>query len=252
MASRTSRKKNKGKERKAKRVEAERTKAHENWWGLAIGGDKYNGKTITCDHGCKGLLPNNVDHPVSYFLDEIFTLDSWGAELLAKMLQTKGEPILNNQRYREILIIVFISIGTNMLLDGGHIELMRALILAKTISLLEHHNSGDGLAKAVNNRVVAIKRRDLEICLSSRRDALKFFSKRVPCSCLKKMHQEARRTFPKTGQCAGCKKEKARDYLLVCSRCMIAQFCSRECQVAYWPKHERFCDKYRHIAKLGI
>jgi len=63
------------------------------------------------------------------------------------------------------------------------------------------------------------------------------------------MHQIARETSPKTGICICCEKEKERVALSVCSRCMIMQYCSRECQVADWPTHRKECDSYVHAHK---
>jgi len=77
---------------------------------------------------------------------------------------------------------------------------------------------------------------------SDMRDALKFFRKRTACKCLKKLHLEARKTTPKMGRCGNCSQEKERVSLSVCSRCMATQYCSRECQVAAWPKHKKGCD----------
>ena len=65
----SSRKKNKGKDRKAKKIEAERVRVRDGWWGLATGAGHLLGKTITCDHGC-GELPNDLDHPVSSFMND--------------------------------------------------------------------------------------------------------------------------------------------------------------------------------------
>ena len=118
--------------------------------------------------------------------------------------------------------------------------LLSAFNLAKSVRVLE--NYVDSMNVAVSNREVQIKIRDLHY--GSRRDALKFFSKRVSCSCLKSMHREARMTQPKMALCYGCQTEKKRVELSVCSRCMVTQFCSRECQVANWHKHKDKCDKY--------
>ena len=59
------------------------------------------------------------------------------------------------------------------------------------------------------------------------------------------MHLEARKTIPKMGKCFNCKVEKERVDLSVCNRCMVMQYCSRECQVAAWPSHKLDCDVYR-------
>lgn len=123
-----------------------------------------------------------------------------------------------------------------------------ALDIAKTISILEHHDGTDSLGAALNSRRATLKMLTLSTSsiISGRRDALKFFSKRVPCSCLKQRHQQARKTIPKIGRCMGCWEETERAALSICSRCMITQYCSRECQVAYWHEHEDACDRYKY------
>jgi len=110
--------------------------------------------------------------------------------------------------------------------------------------LLEHYNNGtDDIGSVINNRVVNSKWRDLRADgISSRRDALKFYRKRITCKCLKKMHLEARKNEPKFGICWNCDQEKERVDLSVCSRCMISHYCSRECQVAHRSSHEAFCN----------
>ena len=94
-----------------------------------------------------------------------------------------------------------------------------------------------------------LKWRDLQLSGGSgRRDALKFYRKRISaCKCLKQVHLETRKKVPKTSQCYHCGKETERVLLSLCSRCMIDQYCSRECQVAAWPEHKRNCDMYVQV-----
>jgi len=135
---------------------------------------------------------------------------------------------------------IMTRMGTNSILSGANLS--RSLTIATLITLLENYDGNGCLNKTINSRGVATKLRDHDVRSSSvRRDALKFYSKRISCSCLKEMYQEARRTLPKTGICFGCQKEKERVALSVCSRCMIEQYCSRDCQVANWPVHKRDC-----------
>ena len=255
MASRTSRKKNKGKERKAKkeadRVEAKRAEAHELWWGWTIG--QNNITTITeCDHGC-GILPE-VDHPVISFMDDLISQGISDNRLVSvdsflDRLQTiHGAPILNNESYKSMTIDILTRIGTNMLLSDAE-DTQRAIgasRMAKAIIILENYDGIYSLEAIFHNRGVATKLRDYNdiSSITGIRDALKFFSKRTSCSCLNEMHQEARRTLPKMGICYGCNEEKERVALSVCSRCMVTQYCSRECQVANWPKHKADCEIY--------
>ena len=71
----SSRKKNKGRERKAKKAEAERAEIAKNrklWWGLSIGEKELIGKTITCNHG-HGTIHLSLDHPVSRFMNDFIS-----------------------------------------------------------------------------------------------------------------------------------------------------------------------------------
>ena len=248
MVSRTSRKKNKGKERKAKKEETERVRKRLAWWGFA--GEKKTERTyIRCNHGLgdipmsdnQGLIPNDSDHPILNFLDDF--LGNVQVNFPPENLFIASRPhttILKNSAYREIIVNAMIKMGTNMmLLTNGDSISLSVLSLAKSICVLEHYV--DSMNAALSNREVQTKLRDLHT--GSRRDALKFYSKRVSCSCLKSMHQEARRTEPKMGRCHHCKKEKERVALSVCSRCMITQYCSKECHVAHWSEHKVDCDK---------
>ena len=72
-----SRKKNKGKERKAKKeagkAEADREIARQLWSGWALGDERITRMpTIQCHHGRDDvLMPDNLsDHPISSFLDD--------------------------------------------------------------------------------------------------------------------------------------------------------------------------------------
>ena len=46
------------------------------------------------------------------------------------------------------------------------------------------------------------------------------------------------------GKCTYCHEEKERASLSVCSRCMISEYCSRECSISAWPSHKLDCNVY--------
>ena len=246
MVSRTSRKKNKGRERKAKKLETERARVRELWQGWAAGTVAFtpDSESILCDHGC-GLVPE-MDHLVSSFMDTYF--NNWDNMLITKNMRNALQmhpKVWNDDSYKQISISILIRIGTKR---RGDPYVEASLTLAKSIVILEHldPNNGTGsLSMTLLSRRVSTKMRDLDIDAirsSMRRDSLKFYSKRVTCSCLQSMHQEARKTIPKMGVCSSCKKVKGRVALSVCSRCMIHQYCSRECQVSAWAGHKKDCD----------
>ena len=76
-----------------------------------------------------------------------------------------------------------------------------------------------------------------ETSSSSKRDHLiEVLYKRIACSCLKKMHSEARRAIPKengNGACIALHRSW--------SVANVGCYCSRECQVAHWSKHRKYC-----------
>ena len=151
--------------------------------------------------------------------------------------------VWENEDNRKMAINILLGIGTNLLLYSnsiGDINCMRAFLPADAISSLENYDGTLDMLGAMLTRGVGTKRRDLGE--GNTRDLLKFYSKRLSCSCLKNMYSEARKNMPKMGKCSFCDGVKERRLLSVCSRCRINQYCSRECQVSDWPVHKRGCD----------
>ena len=240
-----SRKKNKGKERKAKKVENEKVERRRRWKKLFSGLDANDAEFSQCDHGCAVISPDNPSHPVLSFLDDFFLQGTNWSIILRNLPQ-----IWNNENSRNITIRIFLRIGTNLLLldtfGRDHLGCQTILdataLIAKTILVLENYNKKMSIDAVCFIPSVAAKMRD--IANGNIRDTLKFFSKHIPCSCLKQMYSKARKTLPKLGKCFHCSVEKERALLSVCGRCKIDQYCCRECQVAAWPDHERSCNSH--------
>ena len=240
----SSRKRNKGKERKAKReadkAEAIRANAHQLWWRFC--------SSISypqCDHGCDVAISD--DHPISSFIDQFYInlrhKRMTASEGLTNLFETHRQ-IWNNNSYTKLAIDTLIRIGTNMMVIDD-IDISWLLCLAQTIVILElDYNDTNDIDLILNNPTSISKRINLVTTSSSKRDVLKFFRKQVSCKCLKKMHLEARKTSPKKGLCWNCNVETKRVSLSVCSRCMVQQYCSRECQVADWEGHKEECNFY--------
>ena len=147
----SSRKRNKGKERKAKKVQSQRANVREIWWGFTT---RKNITTQTAVSIISGLST------------------TW------------------RQPSRVVaMILTLYEYGTTMNIESAFLS---QNVIAKT--------------------------RDLAPDMSSfKRDALKFYRKRVSCKCLKRIHLEARKTMPKMGKCLHCGVEKEREsfYLFV-------------------------------------
>ena len=80
-----------------------------------------------------------------------------------------------------------------------------------------------------------------KLVFGNHRDVVKFVAKRLPCTCLKKLHSVARKKFAKMGKCWCCRKRFPRSQLHVCTGCMIIEYCSKACQRADWSRHKRHC-----------
>ena len=261
-----SRKRNKGKERKAKQAERKakadersviQTCANWEWKGLANRYRIVNNKKITqCDHGFGVVIPND-SKPVSSFMDK-FWVNLWGMSIIDNLIDTfnSHKEVWLDENYRQMTINILVCIGSNMMLDEritgeqatlASIEYIPFRI-AKVIAILEgyHNGKGDITSNAsIFNNYTGTKLRDLDGGGSSkRRDVLKFYRKRLSCSCLKKMHSVARKTMPKIGACNHCGLEKERVLLMVCSRCRVIHCCSEKCQIAGWLEHKGECEMF--------
>ena len=189
----SSRKRNKGKERKAKQLaqkeEIDRAIVHRIWTGWVV--------VSTCNHGYEIVIPTD-DHPVSSFMDQFYiNLHHKGMSVsknLRAIFQTHTQ-ILNNEIHRKLVLDTLVHIGTNMMLSQGQYDIANALCVAQSIVALEHFEHCDCsnvINFAINKRVVI---QSGGICnqnssLDNERDALKFYCKRISCKCLKKLHLE--------------------------------------------------------------
>jgi len=231
-------------ERKAKKEESKRVEVHKTWKYWANGLEDDGTVVTQCNHGLAEVP--DVSHPVSSFIDSLF-LDPKLRRVLSNHPQ-----ICNNNNNRKLVVHMLIRIAaTNLIHNKDGLGLTLALGSTTAILVLENYDETigshlDNYDLAMCNRIVASKTRDLgtDYTNKSKRDLLKFFRKRMNCKCLKKMHLEARKTVPKMGKCDHCGVVKERALLMVCSRCMIDQYCSRKCQVAASPNHQIRCDDF--------
>jgi len=70
----SSRKRNKGKDRKAKKEESKRVTLYNTWQKWACGDMGRNRISIQCNHGVDTTIPD-ISHPISSFITEYFHSD---------------------------------------------------------------------------------------------------------------------------------------------------------------------------------
>ena len=148
----------------------------------------------------------------------------------------------------------FLSEGAKSILDGNYDD---GRIFAMAVKYVE--NAVIALAQKQSRS--DLERLDcaalMELFISDEHTLVHFFRKRIPCSCLDGKYKEVR-TIPKTGYCCSSQcplpdRTAVRSKMVYCARCRKANYCSRECQVAAWPKHREICCKTaEEMAKLGL
>ena len=189
----TSSKRNKAKERKAKKVEkqeSDRARVRMAWTGWALGtiiGDNGNGRTITqCDHGCDLTIPDeDENHPVCAFMDAFFANVFKEEDLLYHLTDIFNDvpQVTENRDYKKMVVKILTRIGTNMTIDCSNTTESLLLWMNKTgsravaraIVIIENYDHG-GFDSVFGKRCAAAKLRDLNTVEdSTRRDLLKFY-----------------------------------------------------------------------------
>ena len=133
MPSSRNRKKNKGKERKAKKEEAERECVYKTWNCLVRGAMKLR-DPILCNHGSVEIP--DISHPVSSFMHTFFYGDRRAIQQI---------DIWNNECYRKMAVQMLIRMAATNLIgnkDGG---LEFAWGLVNTILVLENYEETGNL-----------------------------------------------------------------------------------------------------------
>ena len=237
-------------EQKAQRVEDQRALVNDVWQAWARGEDCDWQVVHSCNHGC--LVIPESDNPVTRFMDTFF-VNYFGSEdgslrILENLKDTfqTCQQVWDTTSYRLTTMHMLLGFGTNFLLGNTIVENLIFQVAIAVIALEHYDGTRDIESALFCSRVAAIKQRNLIYSGSStRRDLLKFFRKRTTCSCLKEIHLEARKTLLKMSKCKYCKEMNPRVSLMVCSRCRVSQYCSRECQIADWPWHEVDCNLWQ-------
>ena len=228
-----SRKRQKGKERRAKAATqtADQDESEKVDWSQL-------GRLGECNHGCPIIAPR---HSVSDLVNDVLEAASDENKFITDSMKLSLErhpQLWNDKENRKMAMHILISFTVNYILNGEIIEAGRPM--ASALLFLSNYDGLGSLDTAAY--VCAALRRDI-VC-GNDREILRFFSKRIPCSCLKDLYKQSKRTLLKDGCCQNCKRVLHRSELMVCGNCRIIQFCSKECQRECWPEYKIWCSGY--------
>jgi len=194
-----------------------------------------------CDHGCS-ITPQG--HPVSVIVDSfIKTMRDCRVSVHESLLMTvkKHQEVWKDDTMKKMVIDEMLSIGTNLIIDKD-IEVGR--MISEAIILLEKYTSSENIHPSVLSKATEDL---LYIQSAEEREIVRFYKKRIPCSCLDDLYSELKKSQVRGGRCFHCKQTIKRKDLKTCSRCKFAQYCSKECQISAWPSHKESCIKVANI-----
>ena len=260
-----SRKRNKGKQRKAKAASAATSASCETLLQLS-GQDGKLAQLINnlslkkCDHGrptladgdaCKLFMMEFERALVLTNDDEITSLFSCASKAIESAADYSL--ILSNGNDMEQARACLLALGADFLHEAVNTReegpLQQACAIAMSVVLFdEHKNACQQLAANPGiipdqfslriNPTTLLKVGDL--IGGGLRETVSFFAKRLDCSCLKEMYNEVK-GGKKTAICAHCHQTKERKALMLCSGCKTTQYCSTKCQKDHWPRHKNDC-----------
>lgn len=213
-----------------------------------------------CRHG-RPLLPIQDQPVVNQFLDKMWNMEmlskpGFGTAIIEELLQIPlYQGILGSDDRRANLKACFISMGVNYILeaaknatitDGTPIApfiMEYAIAIAELlleIEIIEKWAAQDSRGCIERDLFRRQLRKVRDLHGGSDQTVVRFFAKRSPCNCLDE-HLRKVECLPKMGFCSGCHKSFEFMDLRKCTRCNLAHYCSRSCQVSDWPVHEKDC-----------
>ena len=198
-----SRKKAKGKLRKAKTAAAP---PKESQWEMYA---RWAGRNVAiqCNHG--STLRWSRGDPLYLYMSavESFQANDKNLEDGITELYENYTSVWNNTEQRKMAVEILLSIGTNIILRDDDVDW--ASTFAIVSSVMENYE-GNFDAAFYTPEV-------REINVGGHRDTLRFFNKRISCSCLKEKYADSKRKA-KIGECFACAKDKRRASLKICGR----------------------------------
>ncbi len=208
--------------------------------------------TQTCQHGIPQLSPDDrkicdeyINEFSNAFLSQEGDINVWGA-ISAAHKATQAEKYAEVYASKlETVVSMLLSNGTQHILNEdtnrAKVDAFLACYLKNTnwAALLEQEtptNKGNWAATLV------------EVGCGDIHTLVQYFRKRIPCSCLDEKYKEVK-SVTKMGFCFNLKCSQPgkrvgveRSKMFSCSRCGKANYCSVECQRADWKAHKEWCD----------
>ena len=150
--------------------------------------------------------------------------------------------VFQNSETRSMMKGYIISEATDLMLKPKTSGTWACLAQKWLISLCLLESNEEGYEIGREYMTSTSMKKIIDLCGDDEdRCVIRFLKKRISCSCLDRKYQQFVKFQPKLGQCFRCKTKMEAKSLQKCSRCRVARYCGKECQVADWPQHKAHC-----------
>ena len=206
---------------------------------------QINSTAINCSHGLDSLSPDDTKICLD-FINAFLTVYSYnaGGDKLGEMLvgackaAAEKHPDVYSSKL-ESVVPILLHYGTQCILEGDN---HTATFYASFARYFEER-----IAVDVHETKATINwAKIFELKGADDHTLVKYYRKRIPCSCLDEKYNEVK-SVTKMGRCynSTCglfNRMAERCKMFYCTRCGDVNYCSIECQKADWRGHKKICD----------
>ena len=206
---------------------------------------QINSTAINCSHGLDSLPPDDTKICLDFLTTFITVSDAAGVdkllgEALVRACKSTAEkyPDVYSSKL-ELVVSILLCAGTKCILEGDNHNARCYAIFAR---FFEEYLAVDMRETKATMNWAKIN----ELNRSDDHTLVKYYRKRIPCSCLDEKYNEVK-SVTKMGICnnvnCGLPNRMAeRSKMFYCTRCGDVNYCSIECQKADWEGHRGVCD----------
>jgi len=151
-------------------------------------------ENVMCSHDCVIPPPG---HPVDDFMDT-FYLENLALAAISSTFLSHHE-VWKDTIMRKMAIDILLRIGTNYILRGIFHDTSR---LSGVIIFLEQYDGEDELCSAYSRSAEDFG----YLCRAGARDVVRFYYKRIPCSCLEKLYSIIKKNEYRVSKSFHCKQ----------------------------------------------
>ncbi|KAK1736232.1 hypothetical protein QTG54_012832 [Skeletonema marinoi] len=140
----------------------------------------------------------------------------------------------------ETVVSILLASGTQLILDGDKHN-------ARLYAVLAYFFQQWMEVQVKESKAICIWSKVYELHVADDHTLIQYYRKRISCSCLDKKYEEVK-SVKKMGLCYNPKcslpgRKMQRSKMFYCTRCCEVNYCSVECQKNDWKKHRQFCNR---------